>query len=137
MAKFFWKVRGEAGISVSDDFAGGAIVWEDMLNIEVGDGGGSGHFVAGNEDSGFRTVMIHDGEDAIEAVGKWEFDDEVHGDSFKGEGGVVGGDRVVRDVGARRINLGGLAGGATTDKGGDKVLHMGPPVVFREEKASF
>ena len=130
-------MRGEAGILVSNHFAGGTIVWEDMLDIEVSNGGGGGRFMAGNEDGSFRTVMVRDGEDAVEAVRKREFDNEVHGDSFKGEGSVVGGDGAVRDAGERRINLGGLTGGATADKGGDKVLHVGPPVVFCKEKASF
>jgi hypothetical protein len=112
-------------------------MWEDMLDIEVGNSGGSGCFVAGDEDGGLQAIMVRDSEDAIKAVGKWELDDEVHGDGFKGEGSAVSGDRVVRNVGARRVNLSGLAGGATADKGGDKVLHMGPPVVFHKEKTSF
>ena len=53
MAKFLREVRGEAGILVSDDLAGGTIVWKDMLNIEISDGGGGGRFVAGNENSSF------------------------------------------------------------------------------------
>ena len=108
-----------------------------MLNIEVGNGGGGGCFVAGNEDGSFQAVMVCDSEDAVKTVGKREFNNEVHGDSFDGEGGASGGDRAVRDTGVRGIDLGGLAGGATTDEGGDKVLHVGPPVIFREEKASF
>ena len=108
-----------------------------MLNIEVSDDGGGGRFVAGNEDGSFRAVMVRDSEDAVKAIRKREFNDEVHGDGFEGEGGVIGGDRAVRDVGVRGIDLGGLAGGATMDKGGDKVLHMGPPVVFHKEKAGF
>ena len=81
--------------------------------------------------------MVHDGEDAIEAVREQEFDDEVHSDSLKGEGGMVGSDGAVGDVGARRVDLGGLAGGASTDKGGDKVFHVRPPVVLCKEKTSF
>ena len=81
--------------------------------------------------------MVHDGEDAVKAIEKWEFDNEVHGDSLKGEGSAVGDDRVVGDVGVSCNNLGGLAGGAPTDKRGDKVLHVGPPVVLCDEKASF
>ena len=34
-------------------------------------------------------------------------------------------------------NLGGLIGGTVVDKGGDIVLHVGPPVVFRKKKAGF
>ena len=68
MAKFLGKVRGKAGIAVSNDFAGGTVVWEDMLNIEVSNGRGGGSFMAGNEDGGFRTVMICDGEDAVKAI---------------------------------------------------------------------
>ena len=52
-AKFFGEMRGKAGIPVSNDFAWGTIVWEDMLDVKVGDGGGGGSFVAGNEDSSF------------------------------------------------------------------------------------
>ena len=43
----------KAGISISDEFAGGTIVWENMLDIEVSDIGCSGHLMAGNEDGGF------------------------------------------------------------------------------------
>ena len=61
-------MRGEAGISVSDNFTGGTIVWENMLNIKVSNGGGSGCFVAGNENSGFRAVMVCDSEDAVKPL---------------------------------------------------------------------
>ena len=81
--------------------------------------------------------MVRNGEDAVKAIGKWELDDEVHSYGVKGEGGAIGGDGEVRDAGASHNNLGGLAGGATADKGGDKVLHVGPPVVLCEEKTSF
>ena len=47
--KFLWEVGCETSIPVSDDFAGGAIMWEDVLDVEVGDGGGSGRFMAGDE----------------------------------------------------------------------------------------
>ena len=60
--------------------------------------------------------MVCDGEDAVKAIRKREFDNEVHRDSVEGGGGVVGSDRVVRDVGMRHKSLGGLAGGATVDK---------------------
>ena len=52
-AEFLREVRGEAGISVSDNLAGGAIVWENMLDVKFGNGGGGGCFVAGNENSSF------------------------------------------------------------------------------------
>ena len=130
-------MRGKAGISVGDDLAGGTIVWENMLDIEISNGGGSGHFVAGNKNSSFQAVMVRDSEDAVKAVRKREFNDEVHGNGVKGESGAVSSDGAVWDVGARGIDLGGLAGGASTDKGGDEGLHVGPPVIFGEEKASF
>ena len=53
VAKFLWEVRSEVGISVSDNFAGSAVVWENMLDVELGNGGGGGRFVAGNENSSF------------------------------------------------------------------------------------
>ena len=84
-------MRGEAGISVSNDLVGGAVVWKNMLNVKIGDGGGSGRFVAGNKNSSFRAVMVCDSEDAVKAIGKREFNDEVHGNGFEWEGSVVGG----------------------------------------------
>ena len=53
VAKFLWEMRSEAGISVSNNFVGGAIVWENMLDVELSNGGGSGRLVAGNENSSF------------------------------------------------------------------------------------
>ena len=137
MAEFLWEVRGEAGISVGNDFAGGTIVWKNMLDIEIGDGRGGGRFMAGNKNSSFRAVMVRDSEDAVKAVGKQEFNNEVHGNCFEWEGGAVGGNGAMQDAGARGIDLGGLTGGTTTDEGGDKVLHVGPPVIIGEEKAGF
>ena len=81
--------------------------------------------------------MVYDSKDTVKAVGKWKFDSEVHGNGFKGKGGVVGGDRVVGGVGVSCDSFDGLAGGTSSDKSGDKGLHMGPPVVFSEEKTSF
>ena len=81
--------------------------------------------------------MVCDGEDAVKTVGGQEFDNKVHGDSFKREGGTISGNRVVRYAGASCEGLGGLAGGAALDKGGDEVLHVGSSVVFGEEKTSF
>ena len=52
-AKLLWEVRSEAGILVGDNFAGSAVVGKDMLNVELGNGGGGGCFVAGNENSSF------------------------------------------------------------------------------------
>ena len=136
-AEFLREMGCEAGISVCDDLARGAVMWEDVLNIEVGDGGGGGRFMARDKNGSFRAVVIRDGEDAIEAIGERKLDDEIHSDGLKGEGSAVGGDGAVRDAGARRINFGGLAGGATSDKGGDKGLHVGPPVVFGDEETGF
>ena len=49
--KFLWEVGCEAGISVCNNLAGGTVMWEDVLDIEVGDSGGGGRFVAGDENS--------------------------------------------------------------------------------------
>ena len=81
--------------------------------------------------------MIGNGKDAVEAGGGGEFDDEVHGYGFKREGGAVGCDGAVGNTGSRGNSFGGLTGGAAADKGGDKGLHMGPPVVFSDEEAGF
>ena len=137
VAKFFREMGREAGIAVRDDLAGSAIVWKDMLDVKVGDGGGSGRFVAGNENGGFRAIVVCNGEDAIKAVRKREFDDEIHGDGFKRKGGMVGRDGAVRDAGARGGDFGGLAGGATPNEGGDKGFHVGPPVILGKKEASF
>ena len=136
-AKFFREVGCEAGISVCDDFVGSAIMRKDMLDVKVSYGGGGGCFMAGDEDGSFGAVVVRDGKDAIKAIGEWEFNDEVHGDGFKGEGGAVGRDGAVRHTGARGIGLGGLTGGATADEGGDEGLHVGPPVVLDDEETGF
>ena len=133
--KFLQEMGCEAGVSVCDDLAGSAVVWEDVLDIKVSDGGGRGRFVTGDKNSSFRAVVIGDGEDAVEAIGEGEFNDKVHGNGFKGEGGAVGRDGAVRDAGARGIDFGGLASGATTDEGSDKGLHVGPPVILGDEEA--
>ena len=112
-------------------------MWENMLNVKVGDGGGGGRFMAGDEDGGFRAVVVCDGEDAVKSIGEREFNDEVHGDGLKGEGGVVSRNGAVRDTGARGVNFGGLAGGATPDEGGNKGLHVGPPVILGNEETGF
>ena len=52
--------------------------------------------------------MVCDSKDAVKAVGKREFNDEVHGNGFEGEGGAVSGDGAVWDAGVRGIDLGGL-----------------------------
>ena len=137
MAQFLWEVGSEAGISVRDNFAGSAVVWKNVLDVKFSNGGGSGRFVAGDENGSFRAVVVRNGEDAIESVGERELDDKIHGDRFKGKGGVVGGDGAVRDTGARGIGFGGLTGGTTPDEGGDKSFHMGPPVILGDEKAGF
>ena len=136
-AEFLREVGRETGIAVRDDLAGSTVVWKNMLDVKVGNSGGGSHFVAGNEDGRFRAVMIGNGEDAVKSVREWEFNDKVHSDGLEGEGGAVGRDGAVRDTGARGNGLGGLTGGATTDKGGDKGFHMGPPIVLGDEKASF
>ena len=137
VAEFFWEVGREAGISVCDDFVGSAVVWKDMLDVKVSNGGGGGHFMAGDENGSFRAIVVCDGEDAVKSVGKREFNDEVHGDGLKGEGGAVGCDGAVRDTGVRGIDFGGLTGGATADEGGDKGLHVGPPVILGDEETGF
>ena len=48
-AEFLRKTGCETGISVRDDFTGGAVVWKDMLDVEIGDSGGGGRFVAGDK----------------------------------------------------------------------------------------
>ena len=136
-AEFLREMRCEAGISVCDDFARGAIMWKDVLNIEVGDGGGGGRFMARDKNGSLRTVVICDGEDAVKAIGERKLDDKVHSDGLEGESGAVGRDGAVRDTGARGVDFGGLAGGATADKGGDKGFHVRPPIVFGDEEAGF
>ena len=68
--KFLREVRCKAGISVCDDFAGSAVMWKNMLNVKVSDGGGGGRFMAGDENGSFRAVVIRDGEDAVESIGE-------------------------------------------------------------------
>ena len=67
-AKFLWEVGCEVGISVCDDFAGSTIMREDVLDVEVSDGGGGGRFVTGDENGSFGAVVVCDGEDAVESV---------------------------------------------------------------------
>ena len=136
-AEFLWEVRGKAGILVSDNFAGGAVVWENVLDIELGNGGGSGRFVARNEDSGFRAVVVRYGEDAVKAIVERKLNDKIHSDGLKWEGSVVGSNGAVRDAGARGIGFGGLTGGAAPNEGGDEGFHVGPPVILGNEKAGF
>ena len=136
-AKLLRETGRKSGISVRDDFAGSTVVWENMLDVKVGNSGGGSRFVAGDEDGSFRAVMVGDGEDAVEAVREWEFDNEIHGDSLKGEGGAVGRDGAMGNTGSRGNGLGGLTGGTTVDERGDKGFHMGPPVIFGDEEAGF
>ena len=136
-AKLLRETGRKSGISVRDDLAGSAIVWKDMLDVKIGNSGGGSRFVAGNENGGFRAVMVGNGEDAVEAVGEWELDDKIHSDRFKGEGGAVGCDGAMGNTGPRGNGFGGLTGGATADERGDKRFHMGPPVIFGEEEAGF
>ena len=81
--------------------------------------------------------MVSDSENAIKTLGRWEFDDKIHGDGLKEKGSAVGGNRIVGHVGVGHKGLSGLASGTTADKGGDKVLHMGPPVVLCKKKTGF
>ena len=81
--------------------------------------------------------MVGNGEDAVKAVGEWELNDEIHGDGCKGEGGAVGRDGAVGNTGARGNGFGGLTGGATPDERDDKGFHVGPPIIFGDEKAGF
>ena len=130
-------MRGKAGVLVGDDPAGGTIVQKNVSDIEVGNGGGGGHLVAVNENSSFRAVVVRNSENAVKAIRKQEFNDEVHGNGLEGEGSAVSGNGTVWNVRARGIDFGGLTGSATADEGGDKGLHVGPPVIFGEEEASF
>ena len=52
-AELLQEVGSEAGIPVHDNFAGSAVVRENMLDVKVGDGRGGGRFVAGDEDGSF------------------------------------------------------------------------------------
>jgi hypothetical protein len=136
-AKFLWEVGREMGISVCDDLAGSTVVWKNVLDVKIGNGGGGSRFMAGNEDGRFRAVMVGDGEDAVKTVGERELNDEIHGDGFKGEGGAVSRDGAVGNTGARGNGFGGLTGGATSDERGDKGFHMRPPVILGDEEAGF
>jgi hypothetical protein len=81
--------------------------------------------------------VVRYSEDAVKTIGKRKLDNKIHGYGFKWKGGVISGNGIVRDTGARGIDFGGLTGGATLDEGGDKGFHVGPPVIFGEEKAGF
>ena len=93
--------------------------------------------MTGDKKGGFEAVVVCHCEDAVEAVRGRELDNEVHGDGFKGEGSVCNGDGIMGNVRSSSELFGGLAGGAAADEGRDEVLHMGPPVVFCKEVASF
>ena len=136
-AKFLREVGRETGIPVRDDLAGSTVVWKNMLDVKIGNSGGGSHFVAGNENGSFRAVVVCNGEDAVKSVREQEFNDEIHGDGFEREGGAVGRDGAVGNMGARGNGFGGLTGGATADEGGDKGFHMGPPIILGDEKAGF
>ena len=136
-AKFLREMGCEAGIAVCDDLAGSAIMWKDMLDVKVSDGGSGGRFMAGDENGSFRAIVVRDGEDAVESIGEQEFNDEVHGDGLKGEGGAVSRNGAMRNTGARGVNFGGLASGATPDKRGNKGFHVGPPIILGDEETGF
>ena len=136
-AQFLQEAGRETGISVCDDFVGSAVMWKNMLDVKIGDGGGGGCFMAGDENGSFRAIVVCDGEDAVESIGEQKFNDEVHSDGLKGEGGAVSRNGAMRNARARGVNFGGLAGGATPDKGGNKGFHMGPPVVLGDEETGF
>jgi hypothetical protein len=135
--KFLQEVGCEAGIAVCDDLAWSTVMWKNMLDVKVGDGGSGGRFMAGDENGSFRAIVVRDGEDAVESIGEQKFNDEVHSDGLKGEGGAVSRNGAMRNTRARGVNFGGLAGGATPDEGGDKGFHMGPPVIPGDEETSF
>ena len=67
--KLLREVGCEAGVSVCDDFARRAVMWKYVLDVEVGDGGGGGCFMAGDKNGSLRAVVICDGEDAVKAIG--------------------------------------------------------------------
>ena len=136
-AKFLREVGCETGIPVRDDLAGSTVVWKHMLDVKVGNSGGGSRFVAGNENGSFQAVMVGNGEDTVKAVGEWEFNDEIHGDGGEGEGGAVGRYGAVGNTGAGGNGFCGLTGGATSDEGGDKGFHVGPPIILGDEKAGF
>ena len=46
-------MRCEAGISICDDLARGAVMWKDVLNVKVGDSRGGGRFVARDKNGSF------------------------------------------------------------------------------------
>ena len=52
-AKFLRETGRKTGISVRDDLAGSTVVREDVLDVKIGNSGGGGRFVAGNEDGSF------------------------------------------------------------------------------------
>ena len=93
--------------------------------------------MAGDKDGSFGAIVVRDGEDAVESIGEREFNDEVHSDGLKGEGGAVSRNGAMRNTRVRGVNFGGLAGGATPDEGGNKGLHVGPPIIFSDEEAGF
>ena len=94
-AEFLWEVGCETGIPVRDDLTGSAVVWKDMLDVEIGNGGGGSRFVAWNKNGSLRAVMVRNGENAVKSVGEREFNDKIHGDGLEGEGGAVGRDGAV------------------------------------------
>ena len=136
-AEFLQEMGCEAGVAVCDDLAGSAIMWKNVLDVKVSNGGSGGRFMAGDENGSFRAIVVRDGEDTVESIGEREFDDEVHGDGLKGEGGAVSRNGAMRDTGARGVNFGGLASGATPDEGGNKGFHVGPPVILGDEETGF
>ena len=52
-AKLLREMGRKTGISVRDDLAGSPVVWKDMLDVKIGNSGGSSRFVARNEDGSF------------------------------------------------------------------------------------
>ena len=136
-AKFLWEMGCEAGVAVCDDLTWSTVMWKDMLDVKISDGGSGGGFMAGDENGSFRAVVVRDGEDAVKAIGERELNDEVHSDGLKGEGGAVSRNGAMRNARARGVNFGGLAGGASPDEGGNEGFHVGPPVILGDEETGF
>jgi hypothetical protein len=65
VTNFFGCLGCETGVSVTDDFFGDAVVWEDVLYVCVCNGPCVCCLVNGDKECGFGTIVIGDGEDAV------------------------------------------------------------------------